>query len=219
MFEQIKSQNQNQPVEDIFSTTERQPNANQPPTLSPEAPLKPIQPAPSPTQPLTSPKEIQIEQEKPMAELKKKSSFLTILIIAVLVIILGILGYFVYNKYYNQPSLNQNTNNLLNNNQPATNNNQNVNIPPVPIIVPNQNINLLVDSDKDGLTDEEERVLGTDANEVDSDHDNSFDYEEVKVYQTDPLNPDTDGDGYLDGEEVQSGYNPKGPGKLLEFPQ
>jgi hypothetical protein len=75
----------------------------------------------------------------------------------------------------------------------------------------------LPDSDQDGLTDEEERALGLNISSVDSDNDGLFDREEVKVYQTDPLNQDTDGDGYLDGEEVQTGYNPKGAGKLYEL--
>ena len=52
---------------------------------------------------------------------------------------------------------------------------------------------------------------------ADSDGDKLSDYDEVKTYGTDPLNPDTDADGYLDGEEVLNGYNPKGPGKLLNF--
>ena len=78
------------------------------------------------------------------------------------------------------------------------------------------NENVFLDSDKDGLTDAEEASLGTDADSTDTDGDGLFDYEEVKTYHTDPLNPDTDGDGYLDGEEVQGGYNPNGPGKLLE---
>ncbi len=43
----------------------------------------------------------------------------------------------------------------------------------------------VVDTDKDGLSDELELQLGTD-----------------------PNNPDTDGDGYTDGEEVANGYNP-----------
>ncbi len=75
----------------------------------------------------------------------------------------------------------------------------------------------LVDTDGDGLSDEEERVLGTDINKPDTDGDGLFDREEVKVYGTDSLNPDTDGDGYLDGEEVRAGYNPRGPGKLLDL--
>ena len=44
---------------------------------------------------------------------------------------------------------------------------------------------IFLDSDQDGLTDQEEKMIGTD-----------------------PKNPDTDNDGYSDGKEVQSGYNP-----------
>jgi len=53
--------------------------------------------------------------------------------------------------------------------------------------------NVFLDSDQDGLTDQEEQALGTD-----------------------PHNPDTDGDGYLDGAEVKAGYNPLGAGKLIK---
>lgn len=53
----------------------------------------------------------------------------------------------------------------------------------------NQNSNsLFLDSDQDGLTDQEEKAIGTD-----------------------PLKADTDGDGYSDGKEVESGYNPLKP--------
>lgn len=47
---------------------------------------------------------------------------------------------------------------------------------------------------------------------LDSDRDGLTDQDEVK-YQTNPLNPDTDGDSYTDGAEVQKGYDPRGPGK------
>lgn len=47
---------------------------------------------------------------------------------------------------------------------------------------------LVIDSDKDGLTDEEEKLYGTDAK-----------------------NSDSDGDGYSDGVEVESGYDPAKP--------
>lgn len=50
------------------------------------------------------------------------------------------------------------------------------------------NKNFLLDSDQDGLTDEEE-----------------------KTYGTDPYKADTDKDGYSDGVEVKSGYDPKKP--------
>lgn len=49
----------------------------------------------------------------------------------------------------------------------------------------------------------------------DSDHDGISDDDE-KVFGTDPQNPDSDGDGFLDGAEVKEGYNPLGEGKLGE---
>jgi hypothetical protein len=53
-------------------------------------------------------------------------------------------------------------------------------------VAENKNGNsLFLDSDQDGLTDQEEKMIGTD-----------------------PQNADTDGDGYSDGKEVASGYNP-----------
>jgi hypothetical protein len=74
------------------------------------------------------------------------------------------------------------------------------------------------DTDKDGLTDEEEQAYGTSIRTADTDSDGLFDREEMKIWKTDPLNPDTDGDGYVDGEEVDAGYNPNGAGLLREAP-
>ena len=48
-----------------------------------------------------------------------------------------------------------------------------------------------VDSDADGLPDDQEGMYGTDF-----------------------MNADSDGDGYLDGAEVQNGYDPNGAGQL-----
>ena len=96
-----------------------------------------------------------------------------------------------------------------------------------------------IDSDKDGLTDKEEKELGTNVLKMDSDDDGLTDYEEVKSYKTNPFlldsdgdglldkdeiqiyksnpnNVDTDGDSYWDGEEVKNGFNPIGSGKLLK---
>jgi len=56
--------------------------------------------------------------------------------------------------------------------------------------------NIFLDSDQDGLSDNEEKVWGTD-----------------------PANRDTDNDGYSDGAEVESGFNPLKPApgdKLVE---
>jgi hypothetical protein len=56
--------------------------------------------------------------------------------------------------------------------------------------VPEPEIDLTLDSDLDGLTDERER----------------------SEYGTDPFNPDTDGDGYDDKTEIEGGFNPLGSG-------
>lgn len=77
----------------------------------------------------------------------------------------------------------------------------------------------LQDTDRDGLTDDEERVAGTDPLSPDTDSDGLTDFDELRIYRTDPTMPDTDGDSYLDGQEVEGGYNPNGPGKLFEIPQ
>jgi len=74
-----------------------------------------------------------------------------------------------------------------------------------------------LDSDQDGLTDEEELELKTNINKYDTDKDGLSDYDEVKIYGTNPVKSDTDGDGYLDGDEIKNGYNPLGDGKLLNF--
>ncbi|MDG1950148.1 MAG: hypothetical protein P8J32_05050, partial [bacterium] len=49
--------------------------------------------------------------------------------------------------------------------------------------------------------------------DVDTDNDGLSDQDE-ETYGTDPNNPDSDADGYTDGDEVSSGYNPLGEGTL-----
>ena len=81
------------------------------------------------------------------------------------------------------------------------------------------------DSDNDGLTDDQEKELGTDPNKADTDGDgikdgaevdgseNPFDKDGNKVKPgnngapTDPTNPDSDGDGTNDGDEVTGSKN------------
>lgn len=77
-----------------------------------------------------------------------------------------------------------------------------------------------LDTDGDGLSDLEEKKLGTDINLADTDGDGLTDFAEVKIYRTDPLNPDTDGDGFSDGDEVKNGYDPTraGGARLFEIP-
>ena len=59
------------------------------------------------------------------------------------------------------------------------------------------------DPDKDGLLTKEEKRIGTDPRNPDTDGDRLTDGEEVRRYSTDPLNPDTDEDGLTDGGEVR----------------
>lgn len=73
------------------------------------------------------------------------------------------------------------------------------------------------DFDHDGLTDVEEKKIGTDKKKIDSDNDGLSDKEEVKIYLTDPLNADTDADGISDGDEIKKFTDPKNstPGAKL----
>ncbi len=64
------------------------------------------------------------------------------------------------------------------------------------------------DSDRDGLSDHMERVLGTDPTDADTDGDHITDGREVSVYGTDPLSIDTDGDGIADNRERNMGLDP-----------
>jgi hypothetical protein len=91
-----------------------------------------------------------------------------------------------------------------------------------------------LDSDGDGLTNDEEAKLGTDPFNPDTDGDELGDGREVKELttnplsadtdgdelsdgdevlrrSTDPLNPDTDGDALSDGDEVRRGTDPLNP--------
>jgi len=61
---------------------------------------------------------------------------------------------------------------------------------------------IYIDSDGDGLSDDDENSRGTDPNDPDSDNDGLDDGEEVNEYGTNPLDEDTDDDALNDGEEV-----------------
>ncbi|MFC1604706.1 hypothetical protein ACFL5F_06725 [Planctomycetota bacterium] len=69
-----------------------------------------------------------------------------------------------------------------------------------------------LDSDGDGLTDDEEVALGTDPLDDDTDDDGLLDGTEVEIAEgsgcPDPLNPDSDGDTLADGAEVDMGTSP-----------
>lgn len=63
---------------------------------------------------------------------------------------------------------------------------------------------IVIDSDGDGLSDEEEQFLGTDPLLMDTDGDNLSDGEEVNIHGTDPLHTDSDLDRLSDGDEIST---------------
>lgn len=74
--------------------------------------------------------------------------------------------------------------------------------------------NIPLDTDSDGITDEQEMAYGTNTRLKDTDNDGLSDLDELSKYLTNPKKADTDGDGYSDGDEVKNGFNPSGEGKL-----
>lgn len=116
----------------------------------------------------------EVQGPKPPLVNGKSSKFVMIAAILVLIFIAGIGGYYFYAK---------------------DNNNQPVNSPvATPKTTPLADKNL--DSDKDGLPDAIEKVLGT--------------------YMT---KADTDGDGYNDLQEIKSGYSPLIAGSAGKYSQ
>ncbi|MCP3747558.1 S-layer homology domain-containing protein [Paenibacillus sp. A3M_27_13] len=67
------------------------------------------------------------------------------------------------------------------------------------------NIDTKLDSDKDGLPDYKEEMIGTDKHNPDTDGDGLTDGQEVNLIGTNPLKIDTDGNGVNDGDEDSDG--------------
>jgi hypothetical protein len=197
----------------------------------PEISRPPIQPLSSTA---TSRSDLDLDDQE---EAGSKKRYFIIGLIGIIVIAAGIAAYWLFFRNTIQPQIiNSETGSNATeqvgldkaNSNPGTNNeleaapdqsnqidNQNeTSVVDEPLTTENSD-SALIDSDGDGLNDQEENNFGTDPQNVDSDSDGLYDREEVRVYKTDPVNPDTDGDGYLDGEEVDNGFNPKGPGALL----
>ncbi|MEO1288622.1 MAG: hypothetical protein AAFV93_12705, partial [Chloroflexota bacterium] len=72
-------------------------------------------------------------------------------------------------------------------------------------------VSCLIDTDGDGLNDLEERLIGTDIRDPDTDDDSLIDGDEVNIYNSDPRLMDTDDDGLRDDREVAVGTDPRNP--------
>jgi hypothetical protein len=81
---------------------------------------------------------------------------------------------------------------------------------PVDTATPTDSGTTAIDSDGDGLTDDEELALGLDPDDPDSDDDGLDDGDEAPA-GADPQDPDTDDDGLNDGDEVAAGTAPDDP--------
>ena len=167
-------------------------------------PLKPLRRVYKPTEGqmtyvLAQAGRVELSEEAP----SKKRWTIIVSIIGILVIGAGTAAFIFFGRnetvssLTNQSVIVTNTNSLVNNNAsnsifPSENSNTstaNLNVNNSA----NSNANAGLDSDNDGLTDAQEKIYGTNAN-----------------------NPDTDGDGYTDGNEVKGGYDPlKGNGVKL----
>ena len=67
------------------------------------------------------------------------------------------------------------------------------------------------DVDQDGLSIRQEKQLGTDSWNSDTDEDGLLDGEEVNTYGTNPLIADSDSDGISDGDEIALSLDPLNP--------
>ncbi|WP_290518071.1 Ig-like domain-containing protein [Alcanivorax sp.] len=74
--------------------------------------------------------------------------------------------------------------------------------------VQTNSVQIFIDDDQDGLSNEQELALGTDPVNADTDSDGINDGGEVNLHSTDPLVLDSDGDGLSDGFEVDNDLNP-----------
>lgn len=214
MFENVKKE-----PEDIFDKTDG---------------IK-VPTTPPPTQPNITPSTSQVPPLNPVASTvplvfeKKGTSWKSILIIIGGGILIAAAAYLISRILLSAPSIENNlpnvsntaateqtkTNQAKNSQENKTNSSANSSETIQGEQTPKE---VSEDVDKDGLTDDREKELGTSLTEEDTDKDGLSDREEVETYKTDPLSSDTDGDGYTDGGEVENGYNPNGSGKLYTVP-
>ena len=181
----------------VFSMPERYRHGAQATLHQPETKA-----APTPTIEVRTPGLPVAPKAPPKPVLPKKGGSMTkkIIVIGIVVLlVLGIGGYFLLRSVEETPSEPETTTTS----RPAPTTEPEEEPEPEPV----------VESEPEPEVFPTEVTPGTD-----SDSDGLTDIEESLVYDTDPKRPDTDADGFLDGNEVFHGYNPGGiaPGTLIE---
>jgi hypothetical protein len=159
------------------------------------------------------------------SEPHRGGAFTILLIVAVVLVVFGISGFFAY-RIMVQPADDSSVVDSVSDTGVTSGTGSDTADTPLPtaeddsMSTPVETINpaTLLDSDGDGLTNARELDVGTSVTKADTDGDGLGDREEVEVYGTNARKADTDGDGYLDGQEVSGGYNPNGEGKLFAVP-
>lgn len=192
--------------QDIFDSVDEAPTTqqNQPASPSAQNPTISIQPRGANSTPAQSLGTLQGEQ---VSEKSGKSMVVIAIIVVVLIIIaVGVLATIWFLRRNNGSMTDTSLQQALTNQATTSQTTE-----PETITEPIRPL----DTDSDGLPDNDEVVLGTSISAVDSDQDGLSDFEEVKTWKTDPLNPDSDGDGYVDGQEIQAGYDPNQAGGIL----
>jgi hypothetical protein len=188
-------------IEDIFADAEVPTSAIQPASKVTPPPMSSLSPISSP---MAAPRINELT-------FTNQSESRWLLVVAAAIILVGVIagGYWWWTSQQKETSKETVivNNSLPTENQPPATNSNIVTEQPTQAI----------DTDGDGLTDAEERQLGTDPLKPDTDTDGLMDGEEVKVYHTNPLAADSDGDGYIDSVEIKNGFNPNGPGRLPDY--
>lgn len=159
----------------------------------------------------------------------------TIFLVVIILLIVLVAAYFVYAKILLPKTLNSNVNtvdnslNTVSNQSDVLDNQADMDDEKNDLIEDNQedlatssddglgNLEVLknVDSDLDGLSDYDELYIHyTDPYVLDSDSDLISDYDEIMIFGTNPNLSDSDSDGYSDGQEIMSAYNPLGEGRI-----
>lgn len=164
---------------------------------------------------------------KPKGKSKKNLPLIIIGVVA-LVLVLGVLAAFMFQKIMgdkntntvieNQNQVIQNQNTNTNDQNVNENSNQNENTNSLLNVNSNQNLNSNQNQNKNLNTNSGTtlNVNSVVVNSRDTDRDGLTDAEE-DTFGTESNKPDTDSDGYSDGIEVGGGYNPDGVGKISEM--